>query len=107
MDGTLTVNKAATSTVLVTSLAPASYGQSLTLTATVSASAGAPTGNVQFFDGVNLLGTVTLNNGSASFVIASLAASNHTLTAVYAGDERFASSTSATTTQIINQAVSS
>ncbi len=117
VDGTLTVNKAATSAALASSLAPASFGQAITLTATVSSgthnststrqlstiSPSSPTGNVLFFDGANLLGTIALSNGSASFSTSSLDATNHSLTAVYAGDDNYESSTSVAITQIVNQ----
>src|SRR6185503_17847710 len=53
---TQTVNKAVSSTTLVSSPDPSVFGQSVTLTATVTGSQGTPTGSVQFFDGVTSLG---------------------------------------------------
>ena len=57
----------------------------------------APTGNVAFFDGGALIGTVAINPaGSAAFTTSSLADGVHTITASYTGDASFlASSTTA------------
>src|SRR5439155_646604 len=71
-----TVNKASTSTAVVSSQNPADSGQSVTFTATVTATApgaGIPTGTVSFFDGVKSLATIILNSqGKASFTTSSL-----------------------------------
>lgn len=82
----------ATSTTLAASPSPATYGQSVALTATVSGSS--PSGAVTFMDGSNALGTATLNAGVASLSTSSLAVGSHTLTAVYGGDASNAGSTS-------------
>src|SRR5262249_17638873 len=61
---TQTVNQAATSTLVASSANPSVFGQSVTFTATVSATApgaGMPTGTVTFKDGATTLGTGTLN----------------------------------------------
>src|SRR5207248_2620088 len=108
---TQTVNQASSSTSLVSSANPSVSGQSITLTATVTAFApatGTPTASVTFFDGVTDLGTTTLDaSGQASLNIASLPVANHTLSATYSGDANFNPSTSATLTQTANQASSS
>ncbi len=84
---------------VTSSAGPSTYGQTLTLTATVSAVApvsGTPTGTVTFFDGATPLSApVTLANGIASFTTSGLAIGNHSITAVYGGDADFAASTSA------------
>ena len=96
-----TVNQDGTGTSLVVSPGPASYGQAVTLTATVSAAApgaGTPTGTVDFFDqstGTDLgTATLTLVNGQevATLTTTSLAVGSHTITATYAGDGNFGSS---------------
>ena len=51
------------------------------------------TGTVTFYDGASVLGTGTLDNGSATLA-ANLAEGTHTITAVYAGDATRAGSTS-------------
>ena len=61
---TQTVNQASTGPALTSSLDPSVFGQQVTFTATVNPSSG-PTGTVQFFDGVNSLGTVALAGGTA------------------------------------------
>jgi Tol biopolymer transport system component len=92
--------KAATVTSLVSSNPNATYGDSITLSATVSSTAGTPSGTVQFFDGANSLGTTALSNGVASLTLGTLSSGTHSLKAVYAETENFAGSESA-----ISQAV--
>ena len=96
-----------TSTTLGSSLNPSTYGQPVTLTATVvpSSGTGTPTGNVSFKDGSTTLGLSTLNaSGVATFSIASLAAGAHSITAVYGGDSSFSGSSSPALNQTVNQA---
>ncbi len=74
----------------------ATSGQSVTLTAVVSAgTAGTPIGTVTFKDGTKVLGTVPLTAGRAVLRTSSLAAGSHRLTAVYNATGAFAGSTSA------------
>ena len=78
---------------LVSSADPASVGQSVTFTATVTASVkgtGSPTGTMAFADGAASLGVVTLSNGQATYTTSTLAAGLHVVTAVYSGDSNFA-----------------
>jgi hypothetical protein len=85
-------------TDLSTSANPAVYGQLLTFTVTVAASApgaGTPTGTVYFFDATNSVGYATLSGGTASITTSKLAVGNHTINAVYTGDSNFASSSAA------------
>ena len=99
--GTLTgtnqvVNKANSSTTVISSQNPSALGQSVTFTATVSAVApgtGTPTGSVTFKDGGNSIGTGTLSGGVAALAISSLTAGSHTITANYGGDGNFNNST--------------
>ena len=96
----LTVNPASTSTALVATPSPASYGQSVTLTASVTAVApgsGTPSGTVTFKDGATVLGTASLAGGTASFATAALAGGSHALVAQYGGDASFAGSASGAT----------
>src|SRR5437899_2616309 len=102
-----TVNPGSTSTSLTSTPNPSTLGQTVTLSATVSAVApavGIPTGTVTFRDGATSLGVVTLVNGSASFQTAALAVGSHPLTATYNGSATFATSTSPVVTQIVNAA---
>jgi len=91
----------ATTTTLQSSPNPSSFGQSVTLTATVSPSTA--TGSVTFKDGSSTLGTLALSGGSATYVTSALSLGSHDLTAVYAGDSVYGGSTSTTLTQTINQ----
>jgi sugar lactone lactonase YvrE len=87
-------------TTTVTSDHPqgAAYGQAITFTAVVHGSKpGTPTGTVTFKDhGVALPGnsTVQLSGGAATFLISTLSAGAHSITATYNGDDTFGASTS-------------
>lgn len=92
------VNQSSTQTILTGAPDPAAVGQSVTLTATVSAlppGSGTPTGTVNFFDGAALLGPGSLTGGVASLAVATLSVGGHSITASYSGDANFAPSTSA------------
>jgi hypothetical protein len=83
--------------------APSQYpiGAALTMTATVIGSGGTPTGNVDFYDNGLLLRNVVVNNGGvASFATSALSVGSHSLTANYAGDTNFLSSTTDSATQV-------
>jgi hypothetical protein len=99
----------APATSVSSSVNPALFGQAMTFTATVSganASAVTPTGTVTFYEGSTVLGTATLSSGTATLTLSSLGVGSHSITVVYAGDTNFATSTSATLTQTVNQASS-
>jgi hypothetical protein len=91
---TLTVQKAATTTALSSSLNPSNLGQNVTFTATVTSTAGALTGTAQFkIDGTNSGSPVTLNgSGVATISTSTLTAGTHTVSADYSGDGNFATS---------------
>ena len=92
----------ASTVYLSASESPANLGDTITFSAIVSGS-GTPTGNVTFVvDGV-AIGTGTLDMmGDASVATSSLGAGNYTLTAIYSGDNAFASST-ASSALTVNQ----
>jgi len=96
---TQTVNKAASTVTLTSSLNPANSGQRVTFTATVAP--GSATGSVQFLEGATQLGNVTINRGSASWGTTNLAVGAHSITAVYSGDAVTATSTSEVLTQTV------
>ena len=99
------VNKYPTSVQLSSSLNPATYGQSITLTATVgSTGPSTPTGTVTFKNGVTNLSTVTLAAGVAILTTTKLAAGTLSITAVYNSDASSATSTSSALPQVVNQA---
>jgi probable HAF family extracellular repeat protein len=102
--GTLTVHKAATATALTSSANPSVFGQQVTFTATVTSSGGIPSGNVQFNDGAQLLGTSTLSGGVATLNTSKLTVGPHSITAFYVGNANFDPGTSAVLTQTVNKA---
>ena len=102
---TQVVNEYASTTAVSSSVEPSVYGQSVTFTATVSATApgeGTPTGNVTLYDGSTALDTEVLSGGSATFTTSSLAVGTHSITAVYDGDSSFNGSTSTALSQVVN-----
>jgi hypothetical protein len=95
-------SQTATTTALQSSLNPSRFGQSVTLTATVSPAAA--TGSVTFKEGGSDLGTSSLSGGSATYINSALSVGSHSITAVYAGDSAYSGSTSSVLTQTINKA---
>jgi hypothetical protein len=93
----------ATTTTLVSSANPSTFGLSLTLTATVSPSAA--TGSVTFYDGTTVLGTGTLAGGHAAISTILLpAGGTRSLKAYYLGNSTYGPSTSAIVPQTVNAA---
>src|SRR6202043_4076753 len=91
-----TVNQASTSATVMSSANTSVFGQSVTLTATVSTSPGlgTPPGTVTFLDGGVSIGAGTLSGGTATFATSSLSAATHTITVSYSGDSNFQGSSS-------------
>ncbi len=87
------LNLQGTAITVKPSLAPSTYGQSITLTATVAASVSngaAPTGSVTFENGNTIIGTSqTLSGGEASVSTSALPAGPNSLSAVYSGDSNY------------------
>jgi hypothetical protein len=103
---TQVVNKISTTTVVNASSNPSVHGQSVLLTATVTAvspGTGIPTGTVTFKNGMTTLGTGTLSSGVATCTT-SLATGSYSITAVYGGASDYANSTSAPLNQVVNKA---
>jgi hypothetical protein len=91
---TVSVNDNPTTTTLSASSSTVTAGTVFTLTATVASAAGAPFGDVTFFDGATQLGTFSLLNGKATFSTASLSSGVHSFTAAYNANATFGGSTS-------------
>ncbi|MFN7929667.1 MAG: MBG domain-containing protein, partial [Blastocatellia bacterium] len=100
---TLSVGQLTPTVTLASSSTTTTYGQSVTLTATVSGAVNT-SGVVTFKDGATTLGTGTLNNGQAALLTAALTAGSHSLTAEYSGDTNYFGGTSGALTQTINKA---
>lgn len=107
-----TITQATPTVTLNASPNPASLGAPVTISATVtplSPTATAPTGTVSFLDGSTVLGTVTIPASGPGAVTVQLLTSSltvgpHTLTAVYNGDTKYTTATSAPVTETINPA---
>ena len=100
--------KYGTTTSASSSANPSVFGQSVTFTATVTASSpgsGKPAGKVTFNDGgtaITNCSNLTLNKGHASCPTSSLSVGSHSITATYDGSSTFNPSTSPTFTQTVN-----
>ena len=101
--------KSATTTALGSSLNPSTYGQKVSLTASVTSAGGSvPTGKVTFSWSIYTLGTATLNSsGVATLTKSNLNADPYPVIATYKGDANDLSSASSVLNQVVNQAVSS
>jgi sugar lactone lactonase YvrE len=98
---TVTIQQAPTATALGSSVNPGTFGQPLTLTASVVSDGPSLAGTVTFFDGGTPLNTAPLANGTAALTTSGLGFGVHSITAVYNGDAQHASSTSATLSERI------
>jgi hypothetical protein len=105
---TQTVQQIGTVTTLGSDATPTTAGATIHLTATVVMQSGATadgtiTGNVTFYDGTTALGTASVNaSGVATLAVSTLNAATHALTATYAGNTNYATSTSAALSEIVH-----
>ncbi len=96
-----TISKATTTTTVASSLNPSSIGQSVTFTVKVVPQlSGNPSGNVTFYDGVTILKSVHLSQGSALYTTKALAAGPHSITATYNGSASFSGSSGVLTQEV-------
>jgi hypothetical protein len=98
---TLVVSKAMPTIGLTTSGSSAYVLNPVIFTATLTSTAGTPTGTVAFYDGTALLGTEAMTSGIAIYQTSALLAGTHSITAVYSGDMNFATATSSVLSQVI------
>jgi hypothetical protein len=100
------VHPYASAVVIASSVNPSTFGQPVSLTATVSsipAGAGIPTGMVTFSDGELVIGQVPLNSsGGASIISSNLSLGSHDIVATYASDTLFATSVTSLTQIVQN-----
>jgi len=95
---------AATTVLTLTSSAnPSVAGSSVTLTAALSGNDVTATGTVTFKDGSAVLGSVTINGGSATYTTTALAAGVHVIVAQYSGDSANQAAASPALTQTVQQ----
>jgi len=91
----------ATTTMLTASATSLTPGQTLTLTATVTAMSGAtPTGTVTFYNGIASLGTGTLNAAGVATLALTPAVGTYSITASYGGSTTDAPSISSPPIQV-------
>jgi streptogramin lyase len=105
-NATQEVDRFPTTTVVSSSSDPSLVNQAVTFTAAVNSStagAGTPTGTVTFTVDGTMQPDVPLTNGQATFSTSTLAAGDHTVSAVYNGDDTFAGNKSADLTQTVNK----
>ena len=107
----VSATQAATSIALATSDSSPSYGQNVTLTATVTTGSGKVTGLVQFSEALSggtylVIGTASVHNGVATLQIGNLAVGSYNLIAQYMGNANYLASpvSSPVTAVTINQA---
>ena len=106
-----TVSTASTTTTVTSSSNPSVFGQSVTVTATVTAGSGTfdNGGTVTFSDGGTSLGTTSLSSGGMATITdaaLTVAGSPHSITASYSGDTNFTGS-SGSVLQTVNTASTS
>ncbi|QHI97338.1 hypothetical protein GT347_04690 [Xylophilus rhododendri] len=91
-------------TSLSASSTAARAGAPVVLTATITGTA--PQGTVSFFNGTQLLGSASVNSGTARLTVSDLPVGLDTLRAVYCGDGVNAASSSSALTETVQAAVS-
>lgn len=96
----VTVSKITPVVTLISSINPASTGQSIVFTASVPSGA---TGAITFMDGGVSLGVVGVSNGQASITSNTLTAGTHLITAVYGGDQSYNDATSTPLAQVVGK----
>jgi len=93
------INQASSAVSVTPSINPVLLQNPVTYTATVSSTAGKPTGTITFEDGGGVLAActgvvVTTATGMATCVVTYTATGTHSITAVYNGDSNFLTNTS-------------
>jgi probable HAF family extracellular repeat protein len=101
------VNPAPSNLVIASSSASSTFGQSVEITASLSSTAGIPTGTVSFYEGASLLGSGTLSTaGQASILRSDFSVGSHAFSAIYAGDGNYSGATSLAISQNVSKATS-
>ena len=96
---------ASVSATLDSSAYTSSAGQSVTFTAAVMGSSGAPTGNVKFQDNgtpISACSSIALSNGKALCTTSALSGGTHAITGVYSGDSTYGGGVAGPITQTVS-----
>ncbi|MGA1984234.1 MAG: Ig-like domain repeat protein [Acidobacteriaceae bacterium] len=99
-----TVQIAATTTTIASSLNPSSFAAGVTFTASVATTGNTVSGTVTFSDGQTVLGVAPISAGSAIFSTSTLALGAHSIIASYSGDANNAPSQSGPLNERVLQA---
>ena len=104
---TLSLSGATTTTKLSSTPNPSIYGETVSFTATVSSSGGAPPNGemVRFVNGATMLplASSVLSGGKASFAITTLPVGASSIKAIYIGDANYAASYSTAVSQTVSK----
>jgi len=96
------VQKAAVSIAITSSANPSTYGQSVTLSVTVTGPGATPSGTITVMDGTTTVGTITLDaTGKGAISTSPLTAGSHSLTFTYGGDANFTEGSEALTQRVV------
>jgi Bacterial Ig-like domain (group 3)/Putative Ig domain len=87
----------ATTLSIASSANPSLFGAALTLTGTVAPPSATPTGSMDFYDGMTLLGSSPVSARQGTLTTSSLSVSSHSIRAVYSGDNVFGGSAASLT----------
>ena len=98
---TLNVTQATPAVALHSSASNSILSSTVTFTANVTYSVGAPSGTVSFYDGATLLGSSALSSGAATYTTSTLGASVHSISAIYSGDTLFTTISSGLLTETV------
>lgn len=101
------VNRYPTTTTIASNLNPSTYGQAVTLTATVLSGGPTPTGSVTFKNSATTIGTANLSGGMAQLTKRNLPAGTDSVTATYGGSSLSGPSTSSPLNQLVHPATTS
>jgi hypothetical protein len=96
-----TVNRTASTAVVSSSNSAVMLQTAVTFTASVTSTAGTPTGSVTFLDGTTSLGTVQLSAGTAQLTTSSLTSGSHSITVSYGGDTNYLPTVSSAITESV------
>ena len=99
---TINVQPAPVDLNLTASANPILHGQTVSFTATLSATGATPDGTVTFYDGLNELGTTNLAGGEATWSTATLNAGSHAIAVAYPGTANFLGATNTLSLSVTN-----
>jgi len=107
---TVSLNSSGSVVALDSAPNPSAVSESVTFTATVSATVtgakSGPTGSVTFSEGVSVLGVAPISAGAATAQLSNLSIGSHSIIASYPGDSNFQAASSAAIVQVVSKSSS-